>query len=531
MSKRKTFFLLLTVVGLFYNTLQGDFLNYDDNWLIDQKIIKSPLSLKNIAAIFTFGNRPHYSPIRDLSYKLDYIFYKNNPFGYHLTNLLIYLITVILVYKIYDFILSPLISKRSIWFWTTIFAIHPIHSEVVAWLAERKGLLAGLFIFSSFYCFILFFDGTKKRVFYFLSILLFIMGLLSKPSALSFPLIIFLYIFLFREQQINFKKTISLTAPYVLPAIPALIINLLYFKNYIQNYSFKYYFQMGQALWQYLFNFLVPIKLAPIYGFRKELLPFLICIFSLIIFLLSLSCIIKITLSDKNKKLIIFSIGWIIISFLPHSNIIPNNIIHADRYFYLPSFGAILLIPLLIHGIKSKLFHNKIFSTKTGQAIRLFTSISTILLLLILVYRQNAIWKDDFSLWNYNIKIQPESYYAQLSIGNVYTNNKQYSKALQHYLKALELNPESAKTYHAIGFLFYKLTKYDKAVEFYKKSLEYDQHNVDIYNKLIAAYGKQKLYFKALSIYNKAKVKGLSSKNIEENFVLLQKLILQQKTK
>ncbi len=144
-------------------------------------------------------------------------------------------------------------------------------------------------------------------------------------------------------------------------------------------------------------------------------------------------------------------------------------------------------------------------------------------------YKQNLIWKNDFSLWNYNTKVEPNSSFAQVALGNVYTKRGQYNEALKHYFEALELDPERVKAYSRIGLAFYKLNRYDRAVEFYLKSLEIDQDNVETYNKLIAAYGKQKLYFKALGIYNKAKAKGLTSKNMEANFRLLQKFIINYK--
>ncbi|MFH0925180.1 MAG: tetratricopeptide repeat protein [bacterium] len=509
--------ILITVI-VFHNTLYGGFLDWDDHWLIDQPTIKSPLTLRNLTDIFTFGNNPHYSPVRDLSYKLDYLLYKDNPFGFHLTNLLIYLISVILVYKIFFLLLADLASKEAILFWTLVFTVHPIHSETVAWLAERKGLLAGLFIFSSFYYFILYIN-KDKRLFYLFSLLLFFLGTLSKPSVLAFPLAFFLYLLLFNKRSLSKKEVFFKTFPYLFLIIPSFFLNFFYFKDTtLRGYKGAYYYQMGQALWQYLFNFFSPVRLAPIYTFKKELIPFLISILSLFIFFVCLGFIIRQVKTEKNRKIIFLSIGWIIFSFLPTANIIPNNILCADRFFYLPSFGSILLLGIIWEEMKKRYLVTRRYLYKIFAVV-------TIIILSVAAHGQNYIWQDDFKLWTHAVKSQPKSSYSEFSLGLVQAKQGNYDDALRHYFRAIELDPEYARAYTTIGLTFYELKDYKRAVQFYSKALGYDPNDVEVYNGLIVAYGRQGMYAQALDIYYKAKEKGLSSGSIEKNYWLLQKKI------
>src|SRR4030042_4340968 len=150
-------FLILLVAGLYFNSLGNLFTNWDDSMIYGNSQVKS-LHWKNIQTIFTLHKASTYQPIRVLSYAIDYHFWKLNPIGYHITNILFYILTCIMVYfTLFHLSIhlrergSPESHGRVALFGSLLFASHPVHVEAVTWLAARKEGLQGFFFFLGFY--------------------------------------------------------------------------------------------------------------------------------------------------------------------------------------------------------------------------------------------------------------------------------------------------------------------------------------------------------------------------------------------
>jgi len=130
--------LLLIVFGAFYPSLKCGFVNFDDdNYVVNNTSISS-LSVPNLKAIFGSFFVGHYQPLTILSYLLDYQLFKLNPFGYHLTNLILHSFNSLLVF----WLIYLLSGNIGVSFLTAIlFAIHPLRVESVAWVSERQDAL------------------------------------------------------------------------------------------------------------------------------------------------------------------------------------------------------------------------------------------------------------------------------------------------------------------------------------------------------------------------------------------------------
>lgn len=152
--------LVLFAGGLYLNSLGNIFTNWDDQMIYENYHIRS-LDWKNIFTIFTPVRAGTYQPIRVLSYAVDYYFWKLNPLGYHITNVLFYILTSVMVFFTLQRLSTHLRDdrprdshRRVAAFGAIVFAFHPVHVEAVTWLAARKEVLQGFFFFVAFYLYL-----------------------------------------------------------------------------------------------------------------------------------------------------------------------------------------------------------------------------------------------------------------------------------------------------------------------------------------------------------------------------------------
>ncbi|MGH9424735.1 MAG: hypothetical protein ACRD2L_00270, partial [Terriglobia bacterium] len=199
---RLDWLILLSAVlisgGLYLSSFPREFTNWDDpEYIVNNPLIRS-LSLEKLNKIITEPYFANYAPLTLLSYALDYSLWKLNPAGYHLHNLLLHLGCVIALY----FLLRQFALPRFVVFASIcLFAIHPVNVETVSWASERKNLLATLFFFLSFHQYIQYRkQGTRLN--FMLSVLCFLLSLLSKASTVVAPLVFLAYDYAYKERKL-----------------------------------------------------------------------------------------------------------------------------------------------------------------------------------------------------------------------------------------------------------------------------------------------------------------------------------------
>ena len=190
---------------VFYPSLKNGFTNWDDPRYVTEGEIIQDLSFENIIKIFSEPYFMNYHPLTILSYALEYNYDKINPKVYHTTNYIFHLLNIVLV-----FILFYFISKRNLIIPSTVaflFALHPMHVESVAWVAERKDVLYALFFLGSLITYVKFIEN-KNTKWYIFTIVLFILSLLSKPMAVTLPVVLVLLDY-FYKRKFNTKLVLE----------------------------------------------------------------------------------------------------------------------------------------------------------------------------------------------------------------------------------------------------------------------------------------------------------------------------------
>ena len=214
--------LILTLI-VFSNSFKNNFLvNWDDDGYILNNPTIQHLDKGSIHEIFTSFHMGNYHPLTTLTYALEYKFFKLDPLPYHWLNLIFHLCNVVLV-----FLFIKLLSKKNLAAVITavLFAVHPMHVESVAWISELKDVLYTFFFLLSL-LFYMQFAKKKNPAVYILSLLMFVLSLLSKSAAVVLPVLLFLIDY-FQSHKQN-VKSVLLKVPFF---ILALIFGIIALKS------------------------------------------------------------------------------------------------------------------------------------------------------------------------------------------------------------------------------------------------------------------------------------------------------------
>ncbi len=490
----KCFFIIVFLAIISYaNVINNDFVNYDDpTYIIDNQRIKSDKIMNAFAlfnpAPFLKGSLPkklnEYLPVRDLTLWLDYQLWKLNPQGYHLTNLIIYILLCVAIF----ILLKKLVKNQLIALFTVIlYTVHPLHTENVAWVSARKDLLSALFYILSLIAYINFSrtDERKfRRIWYSLSFLYFLAGWFSKPLIITLPAIfvicgilekkkireIFLETLIFWGFDIMFLLVNTIIVQGVKPLLKGPSPGLFCGINYI-----GYYFYL----------FFLPHHLTPI---REPLSPF-----TLFHFILSILLIVFLLILIIRQKNLLFPISFFFLNILPVLNltVFANYSIH-DRYMLIPSAGLSLLVTEAFFKIKNLNLRNSIF----------VLCVSAILLLTL---RQNTIWKDSETLWKNTLKVYPESSIAHLNLGSAYLDNKEHEKAELEFFSVINLPepiPEMrSSAYYNLGIMKLKSGMLRESLNLLESALNDFPEPARIYRIMAGIYVKLREPGKAIKHY------------------------------
>jgi tetratricopeptide (TPR) repeat protein len=484
------------------------FTNWDDGMIYSNPQIRI-LSWDNIREMFILKKGATYQPIRVLSYAVDYHFWKLNPVGYHITNILFYILTCVMLYLALLHLSIHLREKapsgshaRVAIFGSLLFAAHPVHVEAVTWLAARKEVLQSFFFFLAFFLYMKASEEARRKPFYLSLVIFFVLfAMLSKPSAVVFPAVIIVYEIAKRKVGlINLLKRhwVFLLVSLVLSAIFTFIL----LKVMVEAGGIKPYRgdSIATNVLVCLYVFLQSIKLlvstinySAAYSFLVSMPVF--CLKNIILILVTLSLFAFGVLSLRWTKTIFFSLFFFLITLLPYLNIIPISTLKADRYVFIASFSYAFLLGILfdrLYAFKQKRFSEGFFK---------LLSVALFLFLLLgysfMTIRQNRIWENSYTLWTDAVEKNPESSTANALMGVVYMDLGMDDKAVEYLEKAVRILPYDYMSRNNLGIVYWRLDEPEKALKEFATAIGLRPDDDTIKINLSIFYQRQKEYKKA----------------------------------
>ena len=497
--------LILLATLIYLNSLHNQFV-FDDIPLI----LKNPSirDLKKIPLYFSSGiDKIPYRPLRWISHVIDYHFSDLNPLGYHISNITLHTLTSILIYLT----ISTLVENTRIAFFAALlFAVHPIHTDSVTYISGRRDILSTLFYILGFY---LFLETRKKKRLKFLtlSFVAYLLAISSKEMAVTLPALFFSYDFihnlsdkgsLTHRFSTSFKKTFTSHKIFYLSFLLMAILFICY-KIFLKSPSNKEGFYGGNLYIQlltvskilvyYIKLLFFPINLIADYSFNSFPLPRSLVEPATLFSLMALCAIafLMLKLLSRNK-IMAFSLIWFFVTLMPICHIFPHHELLAEHYLYLPSFGFVLLIALIL----------ELVLTSTTRRRYLYSAFSLIILLFsIRTFYRNYDWKNGFTLWEKTVKTVPNCVRALNNLGIEYYNRKDFKHAKAFYQKAIKIQPIYEKAYYNLGNIYRTEQQFNHALEMYQKAAQLNPKNINTHNNLGNAYAMQGLYDQAIREY------------------------------
>jgi Flp pilus assembly protein TadD len=496
----------VVAVGLYVNTLGNDFTNWDDGMIYSNYRIRS-LDWDALQKIFTYWRGSTYQPVRELSYAIDYRFWKLNPLGYHITNILFYVLTCVMVFLTMRTLSSHLREGiqgsshfRTALLGSLVFAAHPVHVEAVTWLAARKEVLQGFFFFTAFYLYLRGREtgGLNTGVFLGLSLLSILLATLSKSSAVVFPGVILVYE-LARSQGrwVDFVKRywvflgISVCISLLFTFI---IIQVVWDAGGVKPYR-------GGSFWTNLlvsfFAFVHNIKL--LVGTINYSASYAIDVPNPL-FGLGTLCILGMTFlffavsfwSLRRRRVVFFSFLFFFVTLLPYLNIVPTSTILADRYLFIASFSYCFLLGVGFDRLC------ELRLAKCSEGFPKLLAMTLFLLLLVgyslMTIRQNTIWQNSLTLWADAVEKSPRSNTANALMGVVYLDLGMDEEAVKYLERAVEILPYDYQSRNNLGIVYGRSGEPEKALREFAVAMWLKPEDDTIKFNLSIFYQRQKEY-------------------------------------
>ncbi|MDO8602961.1 MAG: tetratricopeptide repeat protein [Candidatus Omnitrophota bacterium] len=501
-------FIALIIVIVFSSSLKNNFA-WDDKFLI----VNNP-NIKDLACIpKIFNNQLYegdgmhsnfYRPIQLLSFMADYRIWKLNPFGYHLTSLLLHIFNSALVYLIvFAISLSPYMAFIT----GSLFGIAPAISGIVFYIPARSDLLMALFLFLSVW-FLIKYRQKGKGMLYVLSIVSFVLSLLCKEMAMMLPLLLLLIELSAGSGNDRPMPRFKYLVPYLAIVLTYALLRVTIFNfakgtNFIIDLSFSATLPLWvrlltdfKIIFLYMKILILPFGLhmewfiEPVRNvFHSGILPY---IAGFILVILGLKKI-----ASKNK-LVLFGSLWFLFALLPVLNIYPISVLFGEGWLYVPSVGFFIVFSAIFQDI-IRLKLGKIFSGILVALFLVYYAFFTIF--------YGSVWKDSVSVFSNVLKYEKNSPFIYLTYNNLgmaYYDKGDFTRSIEYCKKSISLNPKYFEAYNNLGVAYVATGKTVRAMESFKKAIRLKKDFVSSYCNLGHLYAFIGFEDKAVEILNAA---------------------------
>jgi TPR repeat protein len=388
-----------------------------------------------------------------------------NPKGHHLTNVLFHIInTVLLWYLLFS-------TTRNYWqslFVAALFALHPLHVESVAWIAERKDVLSTFFMFGTLILYTRYTKNPRPRL-YLLSLFLYIFGLMSKPMLVTLPFVMLLWDF-WPLGRLRFQTLLKGGSAYSAPdeastptlqhlifeKLPFFILSLLSsaVTYYAQAqggsvagiHAVPFTFRVVNALvsyTNYIRYMLWPQNLAVIY----PLPPTLTLVQAAISGLTLVGITLVVYLRARKNPYLLMGWLWYLGTLVPVIGLVQvGRQARADRYTYVPLIGLFVMIAWGVSALTRKWpYRRSVIPTVAVLAIGAST---------VYTWAQLGYWKNDVTLFGRAAQVVENNYIAHMNLGAALFQTGNVGGAIKHYLAALSLKPDNDRICYNLGLAF-----------------------------------------------------------------------------
>src|SRR3989440_7875239 len=475
---------------VFGQTLTHGFVNFDDGtYVYRNPDVTQGITADGIKWAFSHVVAANWHPLTMLSHMLDCQMYGATPAGHHFTNVLLHTVTTILLF------LVLWSSTAALWqsaFVATVFAIHPLHVESVAWIAERKDVLSGVFFMLTLLAY-LHYTRAPSIGRYLTVALVVALGLMSKPMLVTLPFVLLLLDYWplgrFDAHRSNTGRQVLQLVMEKIPlialsAVSSLITFLaqrgaigwteqLPMSERITNAFVAYVVYIRQMVW--------PTELAVFYPHPENRLPIWEVSLALIILvgIMAAAFVLR-----KRAPYLVTGWLWYLGMLVPVIGLLQVGWQgHADRYTYLPQIGLYIAVTWALTDL-----------IRSWRFQRTALSAAALIVIGALSWRgwlQTSYWRDSETLFTHALAVTSNNDVALNNLGIIFLDKGQLEDAISKLQAAIDLRPENAPAHDNLAKALLKKGQVAEATVHYRKFLELEPANVEARNTLGTALIQQ----------------------------------------
>jgi tetratricopeptide (TPR) repeat protein len=510
--------LALAIVVAFEPLRHNDFVSYDDySYVTQNSHITGGVRWQSVLWALT---NPHYHmwhPLTSLSHMLDCQLFGLKPFRHHLTSLLIHIGSTLLLFW--------LLKKTTGAIWPSVFVaaafgLHPLQVESVAWAAERKNVMSGLFWMLTIAAYIRYAarPGIGRYLFVFF---VFALCIMTKPTVVTLPFVLLLLDYWpldriqggskvtkiaptskseARYQKSSIRRLIAEKVPLFGLSVLLSVITFIVQKKggaVLEMERLPLSWRIANAIVsyiRYLGKMTYPRDLAVFYPHPANRLPS----WQVIVCFVALAAVSAVVIYAASRRRYLMA-GWLwyLGTLVPVIGLVQSGSqAMADRYAYLPLIGIYIMLAWGAAEITGRWQYRKIAA---GILMTILCAA-----MIILTRTQMGYWKDNLTLFKHTLAVTEDNTIMLNSFGCALSENNQDDEAIAKFKQTLRINPNFYLARHNLGKVFFKQGKFSEAIVSFNEALRVRQDLPDVYYYLGMAYARSGKPELAVSNYNKA---------------------------
>ena len=460
--------LVAITFAVFGQVARFEFVNYDDGpYVSENPVVTKGLTLRGAQWALTYGDVGHWHPLTWLSHMLDCQVYGLWAGGHHLTSVALQAVAAVLLF------LALREMTGSLWrsaFVAAVFAIHPLRAESVAWVAERKDVLSGVFFMLALWAYGRY-ARQPSRGRYAAVVGAYALGLLSKNTLVTLPFVLLLLDWWpLRRWNLNGagagKGTplwglVKEKVPLFLLSAGSCAATFFVPEKVYDSARVPFFERVGNAVVSYgiyLRQMIFPTGLAIPYPIAPNGLP----VGEIVLAAVVLAAISAAVLACwRARPYLLVGWLWYLGMLAPMIGIIQfSYYAHADRYTYLPGIGVVLGATWWVA------------EWRASRAALGGLMAGLIALFMVCAWQQAANWKDSVTLWSYSLACDADNDVALNNLGMVLMEKGRMKAAAACFQRALQIQPSYALACNNLGVVFLRTGKVDAAIPCFRKALQ-----------------------------------------------------------
>ena len=474
--------LALTVltVASYWRVAGNEFIGYDDDvYVYNNHHVQEGITPQSLKWAFNMGHAANWHPLTWISHMVDFRLFGPKPMGHHAVNLIFHVLNTVLLLLVLSRMTARPGSPQAgaVWksaFVAGLFAVHPLHVESVAWVAERKDVLSTFFWLLAMGAYVLYSEKPSIRR-YVPVIVLFALGLMAKPMLVTLPLVLLLLDYWPLKRSRPWSSLILEKTPLLALSVCSSIVTciaqnqgralntlgLVPLDQRLSNALVSYVSYLLKTIW--------PAKLAVFYTLMKP--PAWQALGALLL-------LIAVSYLVVRAKRPYFSVGWLwfLGTMVPVIGIVQVGAQStADRYTYVPLIGLFVIVAWGIPDLASNTERWGDGATGRGGEIPR-NGLATVACLVIIglavgTWVQVRYWKNDVTLFVHAIKVTRNNYVAYAGLGAALAREGKYEQAVEYLTTAIAIRSDMPHYHLCLGNVYFTMGKYAKAADSYAKGL------------------------------------------------------------